>query len=240
MEGLPRAKRGERDYLNALTYSVQSPPFVVGDLVITPASISSLIINKEQIPGWIRAFDVRTGSIKWTFKTVPEPGEFGNDTWENGSWAYSGKVTVWTQMSADVELGHLYAPTNTTAPDFYGAHRLGDNLFAESILALDLATGKRIWHFQTVHHGLWDYDNPAAPNLLDITVQGQTRQGTRTNHEAGIRLHVRPGDGQADLADQGDARPGLGRTGRARCAYAAHTNQTRALRIPGRDDRRPG
>jgi quinoprotein glucose dehydrogenase len=173
MEGLPRAQRGARDYLNALTYSVQSPPFVVGDLIITPASISSLIINKEQIPGWIRAFDVRTGAVKWTFKTVPQPGEFGNETWKDGSWAYAGKVTAWTQLSADVELGHLYVPTNTTAPDYYGGHRLGDNLFAESILALDLATGKRLWHFQTVHHGLWDYDNPAAPNLIDITVRGK-------------------------------------------------------------------
>jgi len=173
MEGLPRAHRGDRDHLNALTYSVQSPPTVVGDLIITPASISSLIINKEQIPGWIRAYDARTGKIRWTFKTVPGPGEPGNETWENGSWAWAGKVTTWTMMSADTELGYLYVPTNTTAPDYYGGTRLGDNLYAESILCLDLATGKRVWHFQTVHHGLWDYDNPAEPNLLDITVKGK-------------------------------------------------------------------
>jgi len=173
MEGLPRAKRASRDYLNALTYSVQSPPLVVRDVVVTPASISSLIINKEQIPGWIRAFDVRTGKIKWTFKTIPSPGEFGNETWENDSWSYAGKVTTWMTFSADEQLGHLYVPTNTTAPDYYGGHRLGDNLFAESILCLDLETGKRIWHFQMIHHGLWDYDNPAAPNLLDINVSGK-------------------------------------------------------------------
>ena len=172
MEGLPRAKRGTRDYLNALTYSVQSPPIVVRDVVITPAAISSLIKTKEQIPGWIRAFDVRTGKVRWTFQTVPPKGEFGSETWSDGSNDYAGKVTVWTMMSADEELGHVYLPTNTTAPDFYGAHRLGNNLFAESIVALDIATGKRVWHFQTVHHGLWDYDNPAAPNLLDITVDG--------------------------------------------------------------------
>ena len=170
MEGLPRAKRGQRDYLNALTYSVQSPPIVVKDLVITPAAISSLIKTKEQIPGWIRAFDVRTGKVRWTFQTIPSKGEFGSDTWADGSNEYAGKVTVWTMMSADEELGHVYLPTNTTAPDFYGAHRLGDNLYAESVVALDVNTGKRMWHFQTVHHGLWDYDNPAAPNLLDITV----------------------------------------------------------------------
>lgn len=173
MEGLPRAKRGTRDYLNALTFSVASPPIVVGDVVITPASISSLIKTKEQIPGWIRAFDVRTGQVRWTFQTVPSKGEFGSETWADGSNEYAGKVTVWTMMSADEELGQVYLPTNTTAPDFYGAHRLGDNLFAESIVALDIATGQRVWHFQTVHHGLWDYDNPAAPNLLDITVDGQ-------------------------------------------------------------------
>jgi quinoprotein glucose dehydrogenase len=172
MEGLPRAKRGTRDYLNALTYSVQSPPIVVRDLVITPASISSLVKDKEQIPGWIRAFDARTGTLRWTFQTVPAKGEFGADTWQDGSNAYAGKVTVWTIMSADEALGLVYLPTNTTAPDFYGAHRPGDNLFAESVVALDINTGKRVWHFQTVHHGLWDYDNPAAPNLLDITVNG--------------------------------------------------------------------
>jgi quinoprotein glucose dehydrogenase len=173
MDGLPRATRGERDYLNALTYSVQSPPFVVRDTILTPASISSLISKKEQIPGWIRAFDARTGKAKWTFKTIPSPGEFGSETWEDDSWSYSGKVTVWSMMSADEQLGHVYLPTNTVAPDYYGGHRLGDNLFAESILALDLETGKRVWHFQAVHHGLWDYDNPAAPNLVDVTVNGK-------------------------------------------------------------------
>lgn len=172
MDGLPRAKRGERDYLNALTYSVQSPPIVVRDIVITPAAISSLTKTKEQIPGWIRGFDARTGKVRWTFRTVPAKGEFGSDTWGDGSNDYAGKVTVWTMMSADEQLGHVYLPTNTTAPDFYGAHRLGDNLFAESVVALDVETGKRVWHFQTVHHGLWDYDNPAAPNLLDIIVNG--------------------------------------------------------------------
>jgi len=173
MDGLPRAARGTRDYLNALTYSVQSPPIVVRDLVITPAAISSLVKSKEQIPGWIRAFDARTGQVRWTFQTIPAKGEFGAETWADGSNEYAGKVTVWTVMSADAELGHVYLPTNTTAPDFYGAHRLGDNLFAESVVALDVATGRRVWHFQTVHHGLWDYDNPAAPNLLDITVDGR-------------------------------------------------------------------
>lgn len=173
MDGLPRAKRGDRDFLNALTYSVQSPPLVVRDVIVTPASISSYILNKEQIPGWLRGFDVRTGKVKWTFRTVPRPGDYGIETWKDDSWSFGGKATAWSMMSADPELGYLYVPTNTTAPDYYGGQRHGDNLFAESILCLDIETGKRVWHFQTVHHGLWDYDNPAAPNLLDITVDGK-------------------------------------------------------------------
>jgi quinoprotein glucose dehydrogenase len=173
MAGLPQAVRGSRDWLNALTYSVQSPPIVVRDTIITPASISSYNVTKEQIPGWTRGWDVRTGKLKWVFKTVPPPGEAGNETWENDSWAYTGKVSGWTIFSADEELGYLYLPLNTAAPDYYGGHRLGDNLFAETLVCLDVETGKRIWHYQFVHHGLWDYDLPAAPNLLDINVDGQ-------------------------------------------------------------------
>jgi quinoprotein glucose dehydrogenase len=173
MTGLPNARRGARDWLNALTYSVQSPPIVVRDTIIAPASISSFNINKEQINGWTRGWDARTGKLKWTFHTVPRPGEFGNETWENDSWSYTGKVSGWTIYSADEELGYVYVPLNTAAPDYYGGHRLGDGLFGESLLCLDVETGKRVWHFQFVHHGLWDYDPPAAPNLLDVTVGGR-------------------------------------------------------------------
>ena len=199
MEGLPRAKRGERDYLNALTYSVQSPPFVVRDLIITPASISSLIIKKEQIPGYIRAFDARTGKVRWTFKTVPTPGEFGNDSWESDSWSYAGKVTVWSTMSADEELGPA------VSADQYRRARLLRRPSARATTCLPRAscasistTGTRVWHFQTVHHGLWDYDNPTAPNLLDITVNGTrvkalaqiTKQGFvyTLNRETGVPI----------------------------------------------------
>ena len=173
MRGLPGAVRGSRDWLNALTYSVQSPPVIVRNTVITPASISSYNKDKEQIPGYTRGWDVRTGKLKWTFHTVPRPGEFGNDTWQGESWAYTGKVSGWTIFSADEELGYVYVPLNTAAPDYYGGHRHGDNLFAETLLCLDAETGKRVWHYQLVHHGLWDYDLPAAPTLLDITVNGR-------------------------------------------------------------------
>jgi quinoprotein glucose dehydrogenase len=173
MQGLPHAVRGARDWLNALTYSVQSPPIVVRNTIVTPASISSYNIKKEQIAGWTRGWDVRTGRLKWTFHTIPEPGEFGNETWERDSWSYTGKVSGWTIYSADEQLGYVYLPLNTAAPDYYGGHRLGNDLFAESLVCLDVETGKRIWHYQLVHHGLWDYDPPAAPNLLDLTVNAQ-------------------------------------------------------------------
>ena len=173
MDGLPNTRRGQRDWLNALTYSVQSPPIVVGDTVVTPASISSYNIDKEQVPGWSRGWDVRTGERQWTFRTVPQGDDYGNDTWEGDSWRYSGKVSGWSIYSADEELGLLYIPLNTVAPDYWGGQRLGDNLFSETLLCLDIETGQRMWHFQAAHHGLWDYDLPAAPNLLDITVDGR-------------------------------------------------------------------
>ena len=173
-EDIPRAARGDRDWLNALLYSVQSPPLVVGDTIVTPSSISSYNITREAPPGWMRGFDARNGQMKWMFHTIPQGDEFGNDTWEGDSWRVTGKVGVWTLMSADPELGLIYLPTNTPAPDYYGGHRLGDNLFAESIVAVDIETGEREWHFQAVHHGLWDWDFPAAPNLVDIIVDGQT------------------------------------------------------------------
>jgi quinoprotein glucose dehydrogenase len=170
--GLPRADRSDRDYLNAMLYSVQSPPIVVRDLVIHGSSIADRRIDKEAVPGWVRAWDVRTGEHRWDFHTVPQEGDDGVDTWKNESWRYSGNANVWTYMSADEELGLVYLPTGTATNDYYGGHRPGDNLFAESIVAVEVETGKRAWHFQAVHHGLWDYDFPAGANLLDITVDG--------------------------------------------------------------------
>jgi len=212
MADIPRATRGERDWMNQLLYSVQSPPLVAGDVVVTPVSISSFNNLKERPPAWMRGFDVRTGKTLWTFKTIPPPGEFGNETWKDGSWRYTGKVGVWTMMSADLELGYLYLPMNTASPDYYGGHRRGSNLFSESLVCLDLRTGKRVWHFQMVHHGLWDYDLPAAPNLVDITVGGRrikavaqvTKQGftyvfDRTNGEPVWPIEERPVPVDTDL-----------------------------------------
>jgi quinoprotein glucose dehydrogenase len=127
----------------------------------------------ETPPADIRGFDVRTGKLLWTFHTIPSPGEFGNETWLNDSWSYSGNVAVWSSMAADEELGYVYLPIETPTGDYYGGTRHGNNLFAESLVALDVKTGKRVWHFQAVHHGIWDYDFPAPPVLADVTVDGR-------------------------------------------------------------------
>ena len=174
MVGVPRAERESRDYLNAMLYSIFSPPIIVRDRVIHGSQVADVRITKEAVPGWVRAWNVRTGAHEWDFHTVPNsPDEFGSDTWRNESWRYSGNANVWSMLAGDSELGHVYLPTGTSTADYYGGHRPGDNLFAESIIAVDVETGQRVWHFQAVHHGLWDYDFPTHPNLVDITVDGR-------------------------------------------------------------------
>jgi quinoprotein glucose dehydrogenase len=123
--------------------------------------------------GLVQAFDVRSGKRLWTFNTIPRPGEFGSETWEENSWAYNGNVGVWNQMAIDEELGLAYLPVETPTSDFYGGHRPGNNLFAESLVALDLKTGKRKWHFQLVHHPIWNMDISSAPILEDLTINGK-------------------------------------------------------------------
>ena len=158
---------------NARNYAVSSPPVVCRDVVIVGSSINDGPQNKEAPRGDIQAFDVRTGKPAWIFHTVPQEKEFGVETWENESWKYTGNTNNWTLMTVDEELGYVYIPLGTPTNDWYGGHRLGDNLFAESLLCLEARTGKRVWHFQTVHHGLWDYDLPAAPTLCNINVGGR-------------------------------------------------------------------
>ena len=153
---------------------------IVGDTVI----LGSVVYDQPMFddvpakltdlpPGHVRGYDLNTGEQKWIFHTIPQEGEFGTDTWEDDSWKVTGATNIWTMLSADPELGYVYLPIGNPGNDWYGGQRLGDNLFGTSIVALDVETGERIWHYQIVHHELWDYDPPAAPTLVDITVDGR-------------------------------------------------------------------
>jgi quinoprotein glucose dehydrogenase len=141
--------------------------------VILGNGVGDRLMYRNDPPGDVRAFDARTGKIVWTFRPVPRPGEFGHETWGADSWQFTGHTNVWAPMSLDEQHGLLYLPLSTPSNDYYGVRRPGANLFAESIVCLDAATGVRKWHFQIVHHGLWDYDLASAPILAAITVGGR-------------------------------------------------------------------
>ena len=158
---------------NKIEMRQSSPPIIYKNLVIVGSSIPDRLQYKGDPPGAVQAFDVRTGKRVWVFYTIPAPGEFGVETWQNDSWAITGHANVWGAMAVDDTRGLLYVPTSTPSSDYYGGRRPGANLFAETLVSLDAATGKRKWHFQAVHHGLWDYDFPAAPNLVTIAVDGR-------------------------------------------------------------------
>ena len=154
---------------------LHSTPLIVKDTIVVGSSFKEgmTIDTHNNTKGLVRAFDVKTGKIIWTFHTIPLKGEFGYDTWENNSADYNGNTGVWTQMTADPDLGLVYLPVESPTSDYYGGHRLGDNLFGESLVAVDLKTGKRKWHYQFVHHPIWDFDLSSAPLLMDINVDGK-------------------------------------------------------------------
>jgi quinoprotein glucose dehydrogenase len=146
------------------------PGKIFGDLIILGSATNA---EYASAPGDIRAFDVRTGAHVWSFRTIPRPGEFGADTWPENARAHVGGANAWAEMSVDAGRGIVYVPTGSGKFNFYGGYRRGDNLFSDSILALDAKTGKRLWHFQTVHHDIWDLDNNSAPQLTTITQNGR-------------------------------------------------------------------
>ena len=154
--------------VNKKHYTNTSPPLVYRDLVIVGNGVGDRLAYRNDPPGDVRAFSARTGKIVWSFHTIPQAGEFGNDTWRNESWSFTGHTNVWAPMTLDEPRGLLYLPVTTPSNDFYGGRRLGANLFADSLVCLDANTGRRQWHYQLVHHGLWDYDNPSPPNLVTI------------------------------------------------------------------------
>lgn len=159
--------------INKKHYAQTSPPVVYKDLVILGNGVGDRLTYRNDPPGDVRAFDAHTGKQVWAFHPIPQPGEFGHETWKDNASTFTGHTNVWAPMSLDAQRGLVYLPVSTPSNDYYGGRRKGQNLFAESIVCLDAATGQRKWHFQIVHHGLWDYDPASAPNLVTITVNGR-------------------------------------------------------------------
>ena len=176
--GIVDLKQDDDQEIDPITGEVglHSTPIVAKNVVIVGAAHRSGGVprGRSNVKGYVRGFDVRTGKRLWIFHTIPSPGELGNDTWEKDSWTYTGNTGVWAQISVDEELGMAYLPVESPTGDYYGGHRPGNGLFGESLVAVDLNTGQRKWHYQLVHHGIWDMDIPCAPMLVDITVSGRT------------------------------------------------------------------
>ena len=154
---------------------LHATPMVAGDTIIVGAAHvpGSAPVSMRNTKGYVRGFDVDTGERRWIFHTIPGADEFGNDSWLNESWRYTGNTGVWGQISVDMELGIVYLPTEMPTNDYYGGHRHGDNLFSDSIVAVDLETGDRLWHYQVIHHDVWDWDFPCAPVLVDVEIEGR-------------------------------------------------------------------
>src|SRR5215510_13727481 len=167
--------KGEQIDLETGEIGVHSTPLVVKDVIVVGSAMreGATVSTHNNTMGLARAFDAKTGKELWKFTTIPKPGEFGSETWEKESWATNGNVGVWTQITVDEEAGLVYLPVETPSSDYYGGHRPGNNLFAESLVCVDLKTGQRKWHFQLVHHPLWNYDMSSAAILADITVNGR-------------------------------------------------------------------
>ena len=176
-EGVVDLKEDDDQEIDLVTGEVglHSAPVVAGDTIIVGAAHRSGGVprSRRNVKGYVRGYDVKTGKRLWIFHTIPKPGEFGYDTWEKDSADYTGNGGVWGQISVDEELGMVYLPVELPTGDYYGGHRPGNGLFGESVVALDLKTGQRKWHYQLVHHGIWDFDIPCAPILVNITVNGR-------------------------------------------------------------------
>ncbi len=176
--GLVDLKEEDDQEIDALNPDIglHSAPMVSGNTVIVGAAHKpgGVPVSKTNVKGYVRGYDVLTGKRLWIFHTIPKPGEFGLNTWEQDSWSYTGNTGAWGQMSIDEQLGLAYIGVELPTGDYYGGPRPGAGLFGESIVAVDLKTGARKWHYQYVHHGIWDMDNPCPPILTDITINGRT------------------------------------------------------------------
>jgi quinoprotein glucose dehydrogenase len=169
-EGRIDLREGLDRPVEKMSVSASSPGVIFEDMLILGSTVPETLPGS---PGFIRAFDTKTGKLRWVFRTIPRPGEFGYETWSKDSYKISGGANAWAGLSIDAKLGIVFAATGSASFDFYGANRIGDNLFANCVLALDARTGKRIWHFQGIHHDVWDLDFPAAPSLVTVTRNGQ-------------------------------------------------------------------
>ena len=187
-----------RDPARTVSVSVTSPGVIYKDLIIlgdaTPEALPAP-------PGDVRAYDVRTGALKWTFHTIPHPGEYGYDTWPKDAWTYSGAANNWCGMSLDVDRGIVYVPTGSAATDWYGADRVGDDLFANTLIALDANTGKRLWHFQGVRHDIWDRDFPTPPSLVTVRVNGKDIPALAQPSKQGFLFLLNRADGKPIYPD---------------------------------------
>jgi quinoprotein glucose dehydrogenase len=175
--GVVDLKKGLGEHVDPVTATVgsTSPPIIVDDVAVVGSCfpVGLAPVSRKQVRGDIMGYDVTTGKQLWIFHTIPQPGEYGHETWEKDSWKHTGNVGAWAPLTADPELGFVYIPLEAATGDFYGGHRPGDNLFSQTLLCLNAKTGKRVWHYQMVHHDIWDYDLPAPPVLADITVGGR-------------------------------------------------------------------
>jgi quinoprotein glucose dehydrogenase len=167
--------KGQQIDLETGEIGLHSTPTVVKDVILVGSSFKEgmTVVTHNNTKGMVRAFDAKSGKLLWTFNTIPRPGELGNDSWENESWSTNGNTGVWSQITVDEEAGLVYLPVEDPTSDYYGGHRPGNNLFGDSIVCVDLKTGQRKWHFQIVHHPIWDYDMSSAPILLDANVNGK-------------------------------------------------------------------
>ena len=227
--GLPNEAFGDKGVVNLDTpeilrglpgrNSLSSPPIVYRNLVITGGTTQE---NPPLGPaGDVRAWDMRTGKLVWTFHSVPQPGEKGHDTWAGDSWKNRSGVNVWGFMTVDVERGIVYMPFGAPSVDQYGGDRVGDNLFGTSLVAADANTGKYLWHFQVVHHDIWDADMAAAPVLLDVRQGGKTIPAVAAINKVGLLFLLDRVDREADLRRRGAAGAAERRAARARREDAA-------------------
>ncbi len=195
-----------------------SPGVIYKDLMIVGGRVGEALPTS---PGDVRAYDVRTGALRWSFHTIPHPGEPGYETWPKDAWTYSGGANSWPGMALDEARGIVYVPTGSAATDFYGADRLGDDLYANSLLALDAATGRRIWHFQVVRHDMWDRDLPSPPSLVTVERDGRRIDAVAQATKHGYVFLFDRTDGHAALSDrvpEVSREHGAGRTRPTACS----------------------